>query len=62
MPRRTPGRTPGPRRPLPAPARPSRPFCRESRPLMSYPLFFKYVLRNLDPEQAHHLAFGAIRA
>ncbi|MGA4543636.1 quinone-dependent dihydroorotate dehydrogenase [Uniformispora flossi] len=29
---------------------------------MSYPLFFKYVLRNLDPEQAHHLAFGAIRA
>ncbi|WTW93164.1 quinone-dependent dihydroorotate dehydrogenase [Streptomycetaceae bacterium NBC_01309] len=29
---------------------------------MSYPLFFKYVFRNLDPEQAHHLAFGAIRA
>lgn len=29
---------------------------------MSYPLFFKYVLRNIDPEQAHHLAFGAIRA
>lgn len=29
---------------------------------MSYPLFFKYVFRNLDPEQAHHLAFAAIRA
>ncbi|MCF2529094.1 quinone-dependent dihydroorotate dehydrogenase [Yinghuangia soli] len=29
---------------------------------MSYPLFFKYVFRNIDPEQAHHLAFGAIRA
>ncbi|MDI2126430.1 quinone-dependent dihydroorotate dehydrogenase [Yinghuangia seranimata] len=27
-----------------------------------YPLFFKYVFRNLDAEQAHHLGFGAIRA
>src|SRR5690606_6012419 len=48
---------------LPAGARP--PADRRAERVTAvavYPLLFRTVLRRIDPERAHHLAFGSIRA